>query len=161
AGLAFVCPSLAAAILVYREDKGAGVMALLKRSFDLRRIKARGWYAPTLLLMPAVMAASFGVLRLSGVPGPAPTVAAVPTRLLGAGFFLGALGEELGWSGYAIDPLQKRWGALSASLVLGAIGAVWHYVGLAEAHRAVAWIAWWTLGSLALRVILVWLYNNT
>jgi hypothetical protein len=37
---------LAAIILVYRQDKRAGVVALLKRSFDVQRIKNRWWYAP-------------------------------------------------------------------------------------------------------------------
>lgn len=161
ASLAFVCPMIAAVSLVYRETGRVGATALLKRSFDFRRITAKGWYMPTLLLMPLVMVVSFGLMRLSGTPVPVPRLAALPTLLLGVGFFIGALGEELGWSGYATDPLQKRWGALPAAVALGAIWALYHYVGLAEAHRALAWIAWWSLGTVALRVIMVWLYNNT
>jgi membrane protease YdiL (CAAX protease family) len=161
AGPAFVCSALAAAILVYREDKGVGVRALLKRSFDVTRTKAKGWYAPTLPLMPAVMRLAFAALRLFGVPVAAPVIAVVPTLLLAIGFFVGALDEELGWSGYAIDPLEERWSALVANIFLGGIWSVWHYVGSAEAHRAVAWIAWWSLGTLALHVLIVWLYNNT
>jgi CAAX protease family protein len=34
-------------------------------------------------------------------------------------------------------------------------------VALAQAHRAVTWVAWWTVGTVAARVIMVWLYNNT
>jgi hypothetical protein len=76
-------------------------------------------------------------------------------------FFIGALGEELGWSGYAIDPMQNHWGALKASIILGLIWAVYHYIGLVQAHRSVEWIAWWTLYTVAARVIMVWLFNNT
>jgi uncharacterized protein len=43
AGLAFVCPALAAAILVYREKQLAGVTALLKRSFDFKRVNMKVW----------------------------------------------------------------------------------------------------------------------
>ncbi len=161
AALTAVCPMTAAMILVYRENKIAGVTALLKRSFDFKRIKAKVWYVPILLLMPVVSGLSFGVLRLTGTPVPAPQIAVVPTLILCVVFFVGALGEELGWSGYAIDPMQDRWGALKASLVLGAVWAVWHYVALVQAHRPVAWIAWWSLGTVAARVIIVWLYNNT
>jgi membrane protease YdiL (CAAX protease family) len=161
AGLAAFCPMLAAAILVYRENKNAGVTALLKRSFDFKRIKVKTWYLPVLLLMPAVMILSFGVLRLSGMPVPVPRIVALPALILCTAFFIGALGEELGWSGYAIDPMQDRWGALKASIVLGFIWAIYHYVALAQAHRSVAWIAWWSLGTVALRVLMVWLYNNT
>lgn len=76
-------------------------------------------------------------------------------------FFVAALGEELGWSGYAIGPMQVRWGALKASIILGVVLAAFHYVALVQAHRSVAWIAWWTLYIVAGRVIMVWIYNNT
>ncbi|MCL5947370.1 MAG: CPBP family intramembrane metalloprotease [Chloroflexi bacterium] len=161
AALAAVCPMLAAMILVYRENKNAGLATLLKRSFDFKRIKAKIWYVPTLLIMPVVMALSFGVLRLSGTHVPTPQIGVLSALILCAVFFIGALGEELGWSGYAIDPMQERWGALQASIVLGLIWALYHYIPLAQAHRSVSWIAWWTLGTVALRLVMVWLYNNT
>jgi membrane protease YdiL (CAAX protease family) len=75
--------------------------------------------------------------------------------------FILALGEELGWSGYAIDPMQDRWGALPASILLGLVWALWHIVPLVQVHRSPAWIAWWCLGTVAARVLMVWLYNNT
>ena len=161
AALMAVCPVIAAVLLVYREQRLAGVTTLLKRSFDFNRTKAKVWYLPILLVMPMVMVLSFGVLRLTGTPVPAPPIAILPALPLCVVFFIGALGEELGWSGYAIDPLQAKWGALPASLVLGSVWAVWHYVALAQAERSVAWITWWSLGTVAARVIIVWLYNNT
>ena len=68
----FVCPVTAALIFVYRENKTAGVTALLKRSFDYKRIRSKIWYAPILLLMPGVMVLSYGLMRLMGVPVPTP-----------------------------------------------------------------------------------------
>ncbi len=50
---------------------------------------------------------------------------------------------------------------MTASLVLGVVWAIYHYVGLAQADRSVEWTDWWSLGTLVDRVILVWLYNNT
>ena len=160
-GLIAVCPVLAAALLVYQENKAAGVIALLKRAFDVRRVTAKIWYLPTLLLMPAVVALSYVVQRLMGTPVPVPHITLLSVLTLSVAFFPFALCEELGWMGYSIDPLQQRWGALPASLILGAVWALWHYPGLLQEHRAVDWIAWWSLGTLALRVIMVWLYNNT
>jgi uncharacterized protein len=161
ASLIAVCPAIAAVIVVYRENRAAGVTALLMRAVDYKRITAKVWYIPILLLMPAVMALSFGVLRLTGTSVPNPQITFLPTLLLCAVFFLSALAEELGWSGYATDPLQQRWGALWASIALGAVWAIWHYVALVQAHRPVAWIAWWSLFTVAARVLIVWLYNNT
>jgi len=37
----------------------------------------------------------------------------------GRSFFLSGVAEELGWSGYALEPLQARWGALRAALIIG------------------------------------------
>ena len=161
AGLAAFCPMIAALLLVCRTDRGAGVIILLKRSFDFKRIEQKGWYAPILLIMPAVTVLSFWVLRLRGVPMPAPQFTVLQALALCAAFFIAALGEELGWSGYVIGPMQARWGALKASLLLGMIQVVYHSVALLQARRSLEWIAGWSLYTVAGRVLMVWLYNNT
>jgi len=161
AGLMFVCPGLAALILAFREGGAAAAKALAGRVFDYRRIGSILWLGPALLLEPLAKTLAFFVQRWSGSPVPWPQFALAPTAILCAIFFISASGEELGWSGYATEPLQARWGALRASLILGAVWAAFHYVALLQAHRSVSWIAWWTLGTLAYRVIIVWLYNKT
>ena len=161
AALMAVCPVTAALILVYRQHGRAGVTSLLRRAFEFGRIPAKIWLLPTLLILPLISLLSFALLRLTGTPVPNPQIALLPTLLLCGFFFIGALGEELGWSGYAIDRMQARWGAFNASLILGVIWAVWHYIPLMQAGRSLNWIAWWTLGTVAARVIIVWLYNHT
>jgi membrane protease YdiL (CAAX protease family) len=81
--------------------------------------------------------------------------------ILFAVFFVAAIGEELGWMGYVIDPLQDRFGALGGALLLGGVWAIWHLIPLLSVQRSLAWIAWWALGTVAMRVIITWLYNNT
>jgi len=161
AALMAVCPAIAALILVHREDGAGGAKALLKRAFDYKRIREKIWYAPILLLMPGVMVLSFTEMRSSGTNVPSPEIAVVPALLLCAVFFISASAEELGWSGYAIDPLQNRWGALLASILVGLVWAAFHYVALLQVHRPLVWIAWWSLWTVASRVIITWLYNNT
>jgi hypothetical protein len=100
-------------------------------------------------------------MRWTGVPVPAPQFDGLTTIVLFLVFFVAALGEELGWSGYAIDPMQARWGALTASIMLGLVWAALHYIPLLQVGRSAAWIAWWSLGTVAMRVVMVWLYNNT
>ena len=51
--------------------------------------------------------------------------------------------------------------ALTTSIILGSVGAIWHFVPLTQMGRTPAWVAWWTLGAVALRTLTVWLYNNT
>jgi membrane protease YdiL (CAAX protease family) len=159
--LGFVCPLLAAAILVYRQEGRAGLSALLKRSFDIGRVKPKTWLLPVVLLQPCVMAFSYFVLRMSGVSVPPPQFSLLSALALLLAFFIGGLAEELGWMGYAIDPLQARFGMLGASLLLGVVWSLWHYIPLLEVGRSAAFITWWTLGTLAYRVTIVWLYNHT
>ena len=157
-----VCPGIAALILSHRENGTSGVKELLKRSFDYKRIAAKIWNPPILLLYPGVITPSSGVTRFTGMRLciPAPEVAFLPTLALFIAFFIGALGEELGWSGYVIDPMQRRWGALRASIVLGGVWAVYHFIALAQVHRSADWIVGWSVGTVAARVIIVWLDNN-
>jgi membrane protease YdiL (CAAX protease family) len=148
-------------ILVYKEDKTTGVTELLKRSFDYRRIRAKVWYVPTVLLMPGIAVLAYGLMRLVRLPLPAPQFPGVAALAMFLAFFIAALGEELGWSGYAIDPMQDRWNALQASILLGLVWATWHIVPLTQVDRSPIWIAWWCLFTVALRVLIVWIYNNT
>jgi hypothetical protein len=40
------------------------------------------------------------------------------------------------------------------------VWAAWHLVPLAQADRSIEWMAWWSLWTVAMRVIMVWLYNH-
>lgn len=156
-----VCPIAAALILIARARGLTGVVAHLRRTFDFTRIRNKVWYLPILLLQPVVAVLSYMVMRILGMPVPAPDIALLTALALFVLFFITAIGEESGWSGYLIDPLQARWGALTGSLVLGLIWAIWHLIPLLQVGRAPGWIAGWALGTIATRVLHTWLYNNT
>jgi len=70
------------------------------------------------------------------------------------------LGEEIGWRGYALPRLQQRWGPLRATLVLGALWALWHWH---PANRTLLGQAllWHFLVVLPVTVLYTWLYNRT
>ncbi len=158
----FVLPVIAAASLSYRQGGWAGVRQLLARTFDFKRTRNRLWYVPALLLIPLVYVLSYAIMRLLALPLPDPIE--VPLQLvpvLFVVFFAGAACEELGWSGYALDPMQHRWGALVAAIVLGLVWQIWHVIGQLQADNAPVWILWHSLYSIALRVLMVWIYANT
>ena len=156
-----LCPAVAASILVYLEAETAGVTALLQRAFDHERIRDKLWYAPILLLMPAMTAVAYGVMRVAGLSLPAPRFPVLAVPLLFLAFLVTGVTEELGWSGYVTDALQVRWSALRTGVLIGLVWAAWHVVVLLQAHRPPAWITAWAVGTVALRVLTVWLYNNT
>jgi membrane protease YdiL (CAAX protease family) len=159
--LVFICPLIAATLLVYCEEGLPGVRRLLRRVVDYRGVRPRRWYLPILLVMPALYALSYGIMRLLGVPLPAPQQAPLTLPLLFVLFSFSAACEEAGWSGYALDPLQARWGALGAALVVGIAWAAMHVVPDLQGHHTWTWIAGQRFFSVALRVLIVWLYNNT
>ena len=157
----WVCPTVAAGVLVWREGGRAGVKRLLRRAVDWRRIRDRRWYLPIMLLQPAVYAATYGVLWLTGsrLPEVRFPLAAGVAQL--TGFLVAAEFQELGWSGYALEPLQRRGGALGAGVVLGLVWAGFHLVPLVQHGRPAGWIGWWALGTAGLRVLMTWVYNHT
>ncbi len=160
-GLIFV-PLIAASILVYREEKLAGIKRLLKRAFDHKRIKQKIWYVPIIFLPPLLFLLTYVVMRLIVLPLPAEwNIPFLTIPILFIAFFIFAIGEELGWMGYAVDPMQDWWSALTTSIILGSVWAIWHYPSLIQADRTLTWIAWWSLRTVGLRVLIVWLYNNT
>lgn len=158
--MAFI-PMPIALFLVFREAGASGVRQFLASAFDFSRIENKRWYLPTLLLMPAVTLIVFGVMTVVGVPMPDPIIQISMILPLLLVFLLSATGEELGWQGYVYDTLEARWNALIAAIVLGIIWAVWHIIPYFQTNNTPTWIFWQCIVTVALRVILVWLYKNT
>jgi uncharacterized protein len=154
-----VCPLVAAVILIHREEGPAGVKRPLRRVRDHRRIRPKVVVSADPAVEPVILVAAYGVMRWLERPLPDPRVPLLTVPVLV--FLAPAVAEEAGWTGYAIDPLQDRLGAVKASLVLGSVWAVWHVVPLVQAHHDPGWVAWKCLETLAARVLVVWLYNNT
>lgn len=134
---------------------------LLKRIFDYKRIKRKIWYVPIIFLMPILYALTYVAMRLIGLPVPAEWQIPLFTPLIFIGFFLAAAGEELGYTGYATDPIQAQYTALTASLIMGTIHAVWHYPSMIQTGQTPGLMFWGTLVTISFRVLTVWLYNNT
>jgi len=154
-------PMIAALILVYQKHGAHGVKQLFWRPFDATRIKVKIWYVPIFLLFPSLMVLEYGLLHYIGVSLPNLSLPDMTVPVFFVLFFVLGIGEELGWTGYALDPLQERWTALGAGLGLGIVSAVWHLVPLLEEPHTPMWIVWHLAHMLPLRVITVWLYNNT
>jgi hypothetical protein len=75
----------------------------------------------------------------------------------------GPLAEELGWRGFALPALLKKWNPLLASLFLGVVRAVWYLPffllpGMPQSRMA---IPVFLLAAIAISIISTWLYTNT
>ena len=91
---------------------------------------------------------------------PSPQISVSLAVGLSVVFLVAALFEELGWSGYALDPLQTRFGVIQAGVLLGLVWATWHCLALIQAHRSAGWIGWWALWTVSARVVMTELYNR-
>jgi len=123
------------------------------------------WYLVVILGPVALAGSTVGLNALLGGP-----TLSLGMPLLGAAVFLAfsifpgsALGEEIGWRGYALPRLQTRMSALSASLLLAPIWALWHLpLWLTGAPGRTPLIyAGFVVSAFALSVLLTWVYNST
>ncbi len=154
-------PMIAALIIVYRQLGRNGFNALAKRAFDFNMQGKAVWILAALLFIPVVCAFEYAILRFINVSLPSPQIAPSAAGLALVAFFIGAIGEELGWQGYAYPALRKKHNALVSALLLGVIWALWHVVPYAQLGHDTNWIFWHVLCTIALRIIIVWLYENT
>jgi len=150
--LAAACPGAAAMLLVARRG---GLAAAMRLAGDVGSVgvgAARpAWLATSLATPLAVNAFALLLQVARGARVPDPDVTLSGAGLLAVLFLASAAAEEIGWTAFAVARL-RRYGVVGAGLVVGLAWAVWHYPALLQAHRSIAWIAWWTLGTVTARV---------
>jgi len=147
----------AAAALAVAQDR----RALLRRLGDGARLRGHWRAAAAILLMPAIAVMVYALHRLAGDRLPQMQVPIWAPPLMLAVFVASAAAEELGWTAFLLRPLETRWGALAAALAIGAVWAVWHLIPFVQGGRSADWIAWQCAKTVAMRVVMVWLYVNT
>lgn len=155
-------PMIAACILSYKQDGFDGIQALLKKAWDADKIKDKTWYLPILIVPPLIYTSSFAILRFARLPLPdSINIAVFMLPVFFAMYWITGAGEELGWSGFAIEPMQNRWGPLKASFILGVIWAVWHSIAFLQTQYPGRWVVWQCIKTVAMRMMIVWIYNQT
>lgn len=70
--------------------------------------------------------------------------------------------EEIGWRGFALPRLQKRYTALLATLIVGILWGMWHLPLFFWANNPMAEYPFlpWLIGTVAGNFIYTWLYNS-
>jgi uncharacterized protein len=153
----------------------AGFSEFLSRLFTWR-IGIR-WYAVALLTAPLVIAAVlFGLSLVSPVFLPGIVKADEKATHLLAGIAVGlAAGflEEIGWTGFAIPALRRRYGVFATGLIVGVLWGAWHWLGNVAAAEGLSgtlslfvYLPLITLSLLAgwivaFRMLMVWVYDRT
>ena len=80
------------------------------------------------------------------------------------GFIGPGICEELGWRGFALPLLQRRYSALGSSLIVGVGWALWHwpnyFIASIHPHPLWAFAASIPMG-IAASILYTWVYNST
>src|SRR5919202_6527328 len=155
-------PFLAAIITLGLTSGKGGIKALLRR-LVMWRVGVR-WYAIALFLPVGLALVAVYLNVLLGAPAPSlEELGSWPSLLVLFPLTLligGPLGEEPGWRGYALPRLQSGRSALTASLILGALIALWHLPLLLTSEEPVPAGAFFP-EIIAGMIVISWVYNNT
>lgn len=164
-------PALAAIVVQYKTGKMAGLRELWGR-ITLWNVSV-WWYVAvfggTMLLFVA------GSTLAGMIDGQAFTWQGFGTNrefpaLNPVGYFLFNLftfgfGEEIGWRGYALPVLQKRFNAFGATAVLSFFWAAWHIPAFfyrpSYSQMGPGDVAGFVLSMFTGAIVLTWLYNGT
>jgi uncharacterized protein len=156
--LAFT-PLTAALFLVFYAEGTDGLISFPKRVFDYRSLAHNKWLFPAIFLAPMIYGLAYIFLHLVGYKGE-PTVNLQGLHVLAVIMFILAIGEEVGWTGYLRDPLQLRFGALGAGVIIAVPWWLAHIPSIIAIGGTASDIAWWFPGAIALRILMTSLYNN-
>ena len=132
-----------------------------------------GWYVFAILFPVAQWAAAVGIDKLLGRSyelGGSPVfdafgpqaAAMLPFIILFA--FPNALGEELGWRGFALPKLQTRHSALTASIIIGLFWGLWHiptWAAQKQTDASVLSTLWMVVSTVPAAILFTWVYNGT
>jgi uncharacterized protein len=161
-------PGLAAVLVALLAGGRTGLRSLFR---PLRRWRVGAKWYLLVLLFPAMIwslgrivdmirGADYVLRSPAEVFGPQQAVM-LPFLILFA--LPSALGEEMGWRGYALPHLQTRYSALAASVILGLFWGLWHIPTLvAQGVLDLSLVALVPalLGPIPLAFVYTWIYNN-
>jgi membrane protease YdiL (CAAX protease family) len=171
-------PGLVALAFTKRWQGRAATGQLLKQA--VRWEVSVRWYVFAIAYIPTIKLTAALLQRM--LTGAWPRFGDEPILLMAAAILVSTwvqAGEEIGWRGYALPRMSKRFGLALASLILGVIWATWHLplflIPAADTYGqsfplyllqvtamsvALAWLYWRTGRSLLLVMLLHAATNN-
>jgi membrane protease YdiL (CAAX protease family) len=165
---ALVGPTLGAIVVTAVLEGKSGLRNFFARYVQWRA--DRRWYL--LILIGPLIALTLGAIPIVGPDiltnffQNLPLLLATYLLALVVGIILGPLWEEPGWRGFALPRMQKIFGPLRGSLLLGVLWAVFHLPGffggwLGEGGFTANGFAALLVATMAYSVIMTWIFNST
>ncbi len=155
---------IAALVVIALTQGRAGLKDLGRRIVQVRA--APRWYAVVLVLPILVLAVVLALLQVfAGTPLDWTKQPPLTSVILMLGLFMvfpfaTPIAEEIGWRGFALPNLLKGRSALTASLILGGIWALWHLPVVLSAPLVRVPLPF-MLAVIPLSVLTTWIFVNT
>jgi membrane protease YdiL (CAAX protease family) len=162
-------PTLAAFIMTGVTEGKPGIRRFLQR-FVLWRVKII-WYLLILVGVPIIFV--LGTIVLPGALASFHALTVQAWRSYPGTFILvllvgGPLLEEPGWRGFALSRLERKWGPLGGSLILGILWAAWHYPqyllptwAAQNGGLTLSGVTLFTCSVIPFTLIFTWVFNHT
>jgi membrane protease YdiL (CAAX protease family) len=160
-------PGVAAIIVCGTTAGKIGVRGLLRR-YLVWRVRPI-WYLTALFGTAGFILGGIELSRLLGARTPALAIETI-SPLTAALVFLATVvfglvvnSEDLAWRGYALPYLQPKYGALVASLLIAVPEGLTHlpYFFVPGDFRQQVGIVWFMAFSVAIVILMTWMFNNT
>ena len=168
-------PAFSAIYLVRKIQQKDERHEFWRRVIDYKRVPLR-WFIASLFIPPFIAILTVLVSR-SFSPEYAnwqPLWLVVQNPLMFVLFLVstllfGPLPEEIGWRGYGLESLQKKYSALQSSLIVGLFWVIWHIPlfltkdsGFAALYPLFSLDFWlWGFSLISISIIMTWIFNHT
>jgi uncharacterized protein len=157
---------LLAAVIVSAALGGDELKSLLNRMTDFRfRL---GWYLFAIfgyVLLYLLVAGLSGAPLAQSFTEKWTLIFTLYLPALFTSYLVNPIGEETGWTGFAIPHLQRRFRPWLSAIILGAVWAVWHLPGFFVPSEMGAFnpvnFIFFVLVSIFVRILWTWVANHT
>lgn len=162
----FSGPFFAAFYVTGKLEGKEGRKKLWRRIFQLRA--GAVWYVVVMFTFLLIWLTAYSLLYRGAplaalIANPALMVTAFLPNVL-TGLLIPSFGEEPGWRGFALPRLQKDFGPVLGTLILGTLHGIWHLPALfTPLLGPFSWDGFLTfvLTAVAGTFIYTWVFNNT
>lgn len=162
----FAGPFFAAFYVTGKLEGKEGRKKLWRRMFQMR--VGLIWYVVALFTFLLIWLVAYSLLYRGAplaalIANPSLMVTAFLPNVL-SGLLIPSLGEEPGWRGFALPRLQKDFGPVTGTLILGTLHGLWHLPALfTPLLGPFSWDGFLTfvLTAAAGTFIYTWVFNNT
>lgn len=161
-------PSIAGIITIAIISGKSGLRDMTKRALHWR--VGSLWWTIALFFSGLLLLISIGINTILGYHLPDFTFFKAGWYLAPVFFLMtivgGPLGEELGWRGFALPYLQRKWNPMVASIIIGTVWGLWHLplffqAGSLHYQLGIAFLPVFMLGEITLSSIMTWIYNKS